>query len=438
MVRQRHITQQIIQTFDAQVTPIVKQMWSYTMLDLDLLSLRQGEWRSQRKRSRVEGVGEELSLPNIDIEIKKNPQAYISTLRQKFQTSWESHNTVYGQWTQQWLPGELDTQWLLDSMSLEEKVAQLFIFWFDGTTLTEDEQIFLQVYQPGGVIVMGKNVSPTLSQLIDEMQETQDKLPLFVSIDQEWWLVARIAEQLPSQPEIQLDEICDVYTTRSDALHQLGVNMNFGIVADVTDNPNSFIYPRVFWWDVLAKISEATRCTQTTLSTLKHRPWHGGTALDTHIGSARLTNNKSSREQADLPPFVSGVSADADLIMMWHLIADHIDPDRPATLSRSHQQFLRSSEGLWFDGLTVTDDMLMISSDGDVTTQLQQALLAGHDLLLYVDLQDKQKLLTSAIDMIRNGLITETELDTRLRRIIEKKQKIISRDDVVPLELLAQ
>jgi len=82
--------------------------------------------------------------------------------------------------------------------------------------------------------------------------------------------------------------------------------------------------------------------------------------------------------------------------------------------------------------------MLMISSDGDVTTQLQQALLAGHDLLLYVDLQDKQKLLTSAIDMIRNGLITETELDTRLRRIIEKKQKIISRDDVVPLELLAQ
>ena len=80
----------------------------------------------------------------------------------------------------------------------------------------------------------------------------------------------------------------------------------------------------------------------------------------------------------------------------------------------------------------------MISSDGDVTTQLQQALLAGNDLLLYVDPQDKQKLITSAIDMIRNGLITETELDTRLRRIIEKKQKIISRDDVVPLELLAQ
>ena len=80
----------------------------------------------------------------------------------------------------------------------------------------------------------------------------------------------------------------------------------------------------------------------------------------------------------------------------------------------------------------------MISSVGDVTTQLQQALLAGNDLLLYVDPQDKQKLITSAIDMIRNGLITETELDTRLRRIIEKKQKIISRDDVVPLELLAQ
>jgi len=378
----------------------------------------------------------DVELETLDIETKKDPEAYINTLKQNFQTSWKDHNTVYGQWTQQWLPGELNTQWLLDSMSLKEKVAQLFIFWFGGTTLTEDEQIFLQTYQPGGVIVMGKNVSPTLSQLIDDLQATQDKLPLFVSIDQEWWLVARISEQLLSQPEVQLDEICDVYTTRSDALHQLGVNMNFGIVADITDDPNSFIYPRVFQWDIPAKVAEATKCTTTTLSTLKHRPWHGGTALDTHIGSARLTNNKSSREQADLSPFVSGISADADLIMIWHLIADHIDPNRPATLSRSHHQFLRSSEGLWFDGLTVTDDMLMISSDGDITTQLQQALLAGNDLLLYVDLDDKQKLLTSAIDMIRNGLITERELDTRLHRIIEKKQKIISRDDFVPRELL--
>jgi len=58
--------------------------------------------------------------------------------------------------------------------------------------------------------------------------------------------VKRIAEDLPAQPEVTMDDVCDVYAQRAEMLQQLGINMNFGLVADVTQDRSSFIYPRVF------------------------------------------------------------------------------------------------------------------------------------------------------------------------------------------------
>ena len=409
--------QQISERFAQQVTLLVEQMQVYDMLDLQFLP---------------------DDISQIDIETKKKPTQYMVQLQQQFQSALQTHNATYGIWSQQWFPVQLDSSSLLQSLSLEQKVAQLFLFGFDGTQLDDSVEQWLTAYQPGGIILMGKNISPQLSTLINDLQSTQQDLPLFVSIDQEWGLVARLDETLPSQSQVQLDEICDVYTTRSDALHAQGINMNFGIVADITSDPESFIFPRVFGGDITEvsdKVVKAADCTSTTLSTLKHWPWHGGTALDTHQGIARLIKPKSSREQADLRPFVSGIWAEADLVMMWHLIADFVDPTLPATLSRSHHAFLRS---LGFDGLTVTDDMLMISSNGPRQQQLEQALIAGNDLILYVDPDTIwiTKILDLAIQLVRDGLIAQTDLDARLSRIIEKKQKILSWDRFVPLELL--
>jgi len=62
------------------VTRIIQQMNDYDQLNLNFL---------------------DVELGAIDIETKKTPEAYINTLKQKFQTSWDAHNAVYGQWTQQ-------------------------------------------------------------------------------------------------------------------------------------------------------------------------------------------------------------------------------------------------------------------------------------------------------------------------------------------------
>lgn len=78
----------------------------------------------------------------------------------------------------------------------------------------------------------------------------------------------------------------------------------------------------------------------------------------------------------------------------------------------------------------------MISSDGEKLTQLEQALVAGNDLILYVDGTDKQEILEHAIKFMRDGGIGLIDLDQRVRRILEKKQKIIAMDDFIALEMM--
>ncbi len=365
----------------------------------------------------------------LDSKTQASPESYIKNIKEQFIIAIQNY-----QLTNPWqLPIELDTEKLLSSMSVQEKVAQLFIFGFDGTILSPWEKSFLQTYQPGGVILMGKNISEELLWLIQDLQSTQQVLPLFVSIDQEGGQVKRIDEELPGQPYLSLESICDVYKSRAKALDNLWVNMNFGIVADITEDTGSFIFPRVFQGEVSAKVEQAVACTHRTLSTLKHFPGHGWTALDTHQGIARLTKTQTEREEADLQPFLSWIWAESDLIMMGHLIADFLDPNNPATLSRPTNDFLREQ---WFDWLVVTDDMLMIRSNGNQLTQLEWALTAGNDLLLYVWAENKSEILDHAIEFVKDGWITEEDLNQRLRRILEKKQKIIGMDDFVKLELI--
>jgi beta-N-acetylhexosaminidase len=84
------------------------------------------------------------------------------------------------------------------------------------------------------------------------------------------------------QPELTVDEVCPTYLERSELLRSQGINLNFGIIADVTDEVLSFIYDRVFRNEIAKKITDAVQCTTETLSTLKHFPGHGITTDDSH------------------------------------------------------------------------------------------------------------------------------------------------------------
>lgn len=328
---------------------------------------------------------------------------------------------------------EIDAWELIASLSLEQKVAQLFVLWFAWTTLTQEDVLFLKSQQPWGVILMWRNVSDTLSWLTMTIQEQAKQLPFFVAIDQEGGQVARVKEGLPTQAELDLEEVCPTYLERSELLHKQWVNLNLGIIADVTEDASSFIYQRVFRGEVDDKITDAVHCTTETLSTLKHFPGHGMTLSDTHAGVVSVDLSREEREKIHLPSFVAGIHAWVDAIMTAHLQLPRIDEKLPASLSFTGVSLLREQG---FDGLIITDDLGMLRADYTEKEAIKLALLAWNDLLLFVNPSDGETLLTYTVELVRDGLIPLSSLDTHLERIIRAKNKIIKLDRYVPLELV--
>ena len=88
----------------------------------------------------------------------------------------------------------------MDTMTLEEKVGQLFMVDFrnneDGsgmTVLSESAEEKIKQYHVGGVILFAENLD-TLEQTEKLTKDMQDaaEMPLFIGIDEEGGLVSRL------------------------------------------------------------------------------------------------------------------------------------------------------------------------------------------------------------------------------------------------------
>lgn len=372
------------------------------------------------------------SLADIPFETKKDLPAYTQGMRTMFSAAVDRYNEN-DLW---YLAREMSLSSQIEHMSRKEKIAQLFIVWVQGTELEESEQHWLEDKQPWWVIIMWANVSSSLSWFISAIQQTNKDIPLFVAIDQEWWVVTRIDEILPGARGITLENVCDTYASRDMLLYEVWVNMNFGLVADTTQDPTSFIYPRVFENNVLRLLEEALLCTTYTLQTIKHFPWHGATSQDTHTGIKPLLVDKEERQHVHEKPFSHAVEVWAPVIMLGHLQADFLDAVLPWSLSSLHGEYLR---WLWFTWLLVTDDLGMIVDDYPLEEAVNLSFLAGHDLLLLVDNDEQRQVVFDMIDalaeLVQHDDVLQKRVNASLYRILTFKNKIIRQWKYVPLSL---
>ena len=326
---------------------------------------------------------------------------------------------------------------LLSSMTLEEKVGQVFFVRCPAENAAED----VAAYHLGGYILFGRDTKDkTANELIQTIQHYQDaaSVPLLIGVDEEGGTVVRLSsnphlrsEKFASPQKLfakgGLDAVTADTREKDVLLHALGFNVNLAPVADVSTDPADFIYSRAFGQDDAATADYVSAVTaqmraDTMGSVLKHFPGYGSNT-DTHTGIALDDRPYEDFVNGDFLPFLSGMAAGGDktAVLVSHNIVECMDPDLPASLSPAVHDILRNH--LSFDGVVMTDDLAMeavsrYAQDGAVAVM---ALQAGNDLVLTTDYRAQ---IPKVLEAVENGTLEEDVIDTACRRVLRWKQAL--------------
>lgn len=326
-------------------------------------------------------------------------------------------------------------QQLTDSMSLEEKVGQMFI----ARCPAENAAEYAAEYHLGGYILFARDFESNDPQLVtSNIQSYQDAadIPMLIGVDEEGGTVNRVSRysafrETPflSPQELYASGGWELIQTdtaeKSQLLLALGINVNFAPVCDVSQNPEDFIYERSFGADAF-QTAEYVKTVVTVMkqegigSVLKHFPGYGNNS-DTHTGIAHDERSFDTFSDSDFIPFQAGIDAGADMVLVSHNIVSCMDSEKPASLSPTVHDILRNRLG--FDGVIMTDDLSM---DGirDFTDDQQaavMAVLAGNDLICCTDYQTQ---IPAVIEAAASGEISEQMIDEAVMRILKMKQSL--------------
>ena len=338
---------------------------------------------------------------------------------------------------------------LLEQMSLEEKVAQLFIVCPESLNLTQDDTLrggsitainpyisdALTRYPVGGVILFSANVvSPAQLDALNFAFNMSSKIPLFLSVDEEGGNVARIAGNntfgltnhgsalyLKTPEKVSL-----VYNYIGEYLKKYKFNLDFAPVADIYSNSNNTVIgSRAFGKDaatVNALLPKAIKGISDNgiIPCIKHFPGHGDTAQDSHTGLAITHRTREEMENCEWIPFRE--AGFADFVMVGHIAAPEITGDMtPATLSyRMVTEILKGDLG--FTGLVITDamDMGAITQAYPSGEAAVAALQAGCDMILMPE--DLPEAFEAVLAALEDGTLSEEWLNETVRRILEFKE----------------
>lgn len=321
-------------------------------------------------------------------------------------------------------PTYIDT--VLSKMSLHDKIASLFVMNTPGTDPTALSR-FVDTYHLGGFIMMGTNMPASDSELRAEtaaLRGSDAKLPRLVAVDEEGGTVKRLlgdnfasALTLKNQPVV---DTTSAFVARSVMVQSVGITLNFGIIADVTADPNSFIYDRVLGTtpkEAADRVAAAVTASHgKTLTTLKHFPGHGETEADSHQTIPTTNISFSEWQQRDEPSFAAGIKAGANVVMVGHLRYSAVD-SVPASLSKKWHDILRDQLG--FKGVIITDAMEMLQNSGvpayenNPVQDAIDAIKAGNTMLLYVgDPVSSPDVLINGIEAaVNSGVIPRSLID---------------------------
>ena len=319
------------------------------------------------------------------------------------------------------------------SLTLEEKVSQLFINWVSPEQsdfnvirkLVEEDKI-------GGLIF---SIGTTNSHIewLNKFQ-TIAKTPLLVAMDAEWGPSQRLTDVFAHPWNMTLGAIQDNSLVRDISMRMaeqnkaLGIHYNFSPSVDVNNNSkNPIIGNRSFGEDpnnvyLKAKAYIQGHKDAGVFTSIKHFPGHGDTDKDSHKTLPVINGDIKRLNNVELYPFrrliEDGV---AESIMLAHLSVPALDKKYPSSLSyKTVNNLLR--DDYQFNGITITDalDMKGVLQDPNINVDLR-AFEVGNDIILMsTNVSQGVKLISESF---KKGKISESRLSSSVKKILSLKAK---------------
>ncbi len=324
----------------------------------------------------------------------------------------------------------------LNSMTLEEKIGQLFMIRAHsdlGADHIKSVESQIKKYKVGGLCFF--QGTPQKQAELTNKYQALSETPLMVAIDAETGLGMRHkAAAITFPDQLTLGAIRDntsIYQMGriiAEHLNRIGVHVNFAPVVDVNNNPaNPVIHNRSFGEDIFNVATKSFAYMKGLqdggiIACAKHFPGHGDTDVDSHYDLPLISHDRERIDSIELLPFRVLTQLGVKSMMTAHLAIPVLDarPNRPTSLSQDVVQKLLQDE-MHFEGLIFTDGLEMhgVAKHFKPGIMEVEALIAGNDIMLLpIDIDAAFQAIKEAI---KNGQLTKEQLDVKVKKILSAK-----------------
>lgn len=329
----------------------------------------------------------------------------------------------------------------VNKLTLKEKIGQMIIAGFDGTT-SSNAKTLINNYKLGGVILFGTNIKNP-NQLVNLTNEIKtynksNKVPLMISVDQEGGRVNRMPSPIINTPSARTignknngNYSFNIGNVISKELSSFGFNTDFSPVLDIQSNPkNTVIGDRSFGTtsSVVTKNGESMVegiRKGNIIPVIKHFPGHGDTSIDSHLELPVVNKDLASLKKFELIPFSNAIKNHADMVMVAHILVKKVDSKYPASMSKAViTDLLRKQYG--YNGVVITDDMSMgaIAKHYNLSNAAVTSINAGSNIILIGHGNQNVKTIYNSIySAVKNHKISEDTINKSVYKILSLKQK---------------
>ncbi len=336
-------------------------------------------------------------------------------------------------------PDEMWAQTKLATMTLEEKIGQLFMIRAHsdkGPDHIKSVEEQIKKYKVGGLCFF-QGTPTKQAELTNKYQRLSDT-PLMVAIDAEWGLGMRHLGDAVSFPkQLTLGAVSDntlIYEMGQSIaghLKRIGVHVNFAPVVDINNNPsNPVIHNRSFGEDIFEVATKSYAYAKGlqdagVIACMKHFPGHGDTDVDSHYDLPLISHNRGRLDSLEMTPFRVLSELGIKSTMTAHLAIPALDDEknRPTSLSRKVVTEILQDQ-LHFDGLIFTDGLEMqgVAKHYKPGIMELEAIKAGNDIMLLPI--DIKVAIDKLVSEVNSGRLDESIIDQKALKILRAKYKL--------------